>query len=204
MSSLRSTLPTVASYLERLPGGIDAHPECKVKGSIIADALGDTKLAKELPLPPVVRSLLEQPPPVSVWVPEVYLNVLMLTVLDAHFGHNNVAGYLQWIYDRNRKLLSTMLYRALFFVLSPERLLSGVEKRWAVFRRGTTVAAQHCGRRNVELHVTSPPYLYGTMTTHGISAALRAAIDCAGAVEGRVIGELRSPCLVVYRITWRS
>ena len=203
MSSLRSRLPTVASYLERLPGGINAHPECQVKGSIVNDALWGTKFAKELPLPPVVRSMVEHPPPASVWVPEVYLNVMMLAALDAHFGPDNVAAYLEWIYDRNRKLLSTMLYRALFFVLSPERLLSGVEKRWAFFRRGTTMAAQHCGPREVELHVTSPPYLHTNMTVHGISAALHAAIDCAGAVGARVEGELRSPCLVVYRVTWR-
>jgi len=88
----------------------------------------------------------------------------LLAALDAHFGPDNVAGYLEWIYDRNRKLLSTMLYRALFFVLSPERLLFGVEKRWAFFRRGTTMAAQRCGPRDVELHVTSPPYLHNNMT----------------------------------------
>lgn len=72
-------------------------------------------------MPPVVRFMVEHPPPASVWVPEVYLKVLMLAVLDAHFGPDNVTGYLEWIYDRNRKLLSTTLYRALFFVLSPER-----------------------------------------------------------------------------------
>ena len=203
MSSLSSALPTVASYLERLPGGISAYPECKVKGSIIADAIGDTKFGSELPLPAVVRSLIDSPPPVSVWIPEVHLNVLMLTVFDSHFGRDNVASYLNWIYERNRRLLSTMLYRALFFVLSPERLLLGVEKRWAVFRRGTTLTVQHHEPRNVELHVTAPPYLHTGMTTHGISAALRAAVDCAGAAETKVVGELRSPSLVVYRVTWR-
>jgi len=65
------------------------------------------------------------------------------------------------------------------------------------------MAAQHCGPKDVELHVTSPPYLHNNMTVHGISAALRAAIDCAGAVGARVGGELRSPGLVVYRVTWR-
>lgn len=203
MSSLRSALPTVASYLERLPGGIDAHPECQVKGSLVNDALWDNQVSKELPLPSAVRAIVEKPPPVSVWVPEVYLNVLMLAVLDARFGPDNVAGYLEWIYARNRKLLSTMLYRALFFVLSPERLLFGVEKRWAFFRRGTTIAALRRGPRDVELQVTSPPYLYNEMTAHGISAALRAGIDCAGAVDTRVGGELRSPCLMVFRVTWR-
>lgn len=203
MSSLRSRLPTVASYLDRLPGGIGALPECQVKGSLVNDALWDTKFAQEIPLPPAVRSMVEHPPPASVWVPEVYLNVLMLAALDAHFRTDNVAGYLEWVYERNRQLLSTMLYRALFFVLSPERLLSGVEKRWAFFRRGTTMAAQRRGPRDVELHVTSPPYLYNDMTAHGISAALRAAVDCAGAVGTRVVGELRSPSLVVYRVTWR-
>ena len=33
----------------------------------------------------------------------------LLAALDAHFGPDNVAGYLEWIYDRNRKLLSTIL-----------------------------------------------------------------------------------------------
>jgi uncharacterized protein (TIGR02265 family) len=200
---MRPDLPIVAAYLAKLPGGADAFPECSVKASLVRNALDDRPLSPDVPLPAPVRALVDRPPPVSVWVPEVHFHVVMLAILEAHFGGRSDAGYLAWVHDQNARVLSTPLYRVLFLVVSPERLVVGMQQRWGAFRRGTEPRLVTRGPRDVELRVHSPPHLYGPLNVEGMSHALRAAVECAGARDARVEGEIASPTEVVYRFRWR-
>lgn len=195
-------LSSVAAYLETLPAGADSYPECSIKASLLRNAVESRPLGPEVPLPPALRALLDHPPPVTAWVPEVLFNALMLAVREVHFGPSDLEGFLSWVYEQNRKILSTPLYRVLFLVVSPERLLVGMEKRWASFRRGTEAHIVRLGTHDVELHVTSPPNLHPLQTVQGMAAALRATITCAGARRAEVEGTLRSSTEVVYRLRW--
>lgn len=195
-------LPSITAYLEKLPGGIDAHPTCCVKASLVRNAMGDKVLGPEVPLPPPVRALVDHPPPVSVWIPEVHFNVMMLSVREHHFGGRD-DDHLAWVYEQNRKLLSTTLYRAIFLVVSPERLLVGFQKRWGSFRQGTEVSLVRRAAGEVQLFVRSPPFLYAPPIVRGMTAALRAAVTCAGAQAAEVNGEVCSSTEVVYTIRWR-
>jgi hypothetical protein len=172
-----------------------------VKASLVRNALGDKLLGPELALPPPVRALIDHPPPVSVWIPEVHFNVMMLAVREAFFAGRD-DEYLGWVYSQNKKLLSTPLYRAIFLLVSPERLLVGYEKRWGSFRQGTEVSHVRRGPREVELSVRCPPFLYAAPIVRGMSAALRAAVTCAGAKEATVEGEICAPTQVVYDLRW--
>jgi hypothetical protein len=196
------TLPLLATYLATLPGGAGAHPQCTVKASVLRDAIESRPLGPGLPLPPEIRALVDRPPAVSAWVPEVHFNAVMLIIRDAHFG-GDADRFHAWVYEQNLRLLSTPLYRALFLVLSPERLIVGMEKRWAMFRRGTTPGVIRHGAKDVELRVQAPPNLYMAPTVEGTSAALRAAIACAGALPPQVEGSVRSATEVAYRLRWK-
>jgi hypothetical protein len=200
---MRPELALVAAYLAKLPGGADAFPECSVKASLVRTVLNERPIGSDVPLPASVRTLVDHPPPVSVWVPEVHFNVVMLAILESQFGGRSDQGYLAWVYDQNARVLSTALYRMLFFVVSPERLIVGMQKRWAAFRRGTEPRLVTHGPRDVELRVQSPPHLYGPLNVEGMSHALRAAVECAGAKDARVDGLIASPTEVVFRFRWR-
>ncbi len=199
---MQGALPSVDSYLARLPLGVDSHPECQVKASLVHNAMGSLRIGPEFKLPQAVRKLLDTPPPVSVWVPEVHFNIAMLAILDAHFGPRNLSGYQEWIYEQNRKLFRTPLYRAVFLVMSPERLLHGLEKRWESFRRGSMLRQVRLAEREVELRLTSPEHLYVPLLVQGMREAVRAGIDSAGALRSQVTGEIVSPTEIVYRLTW--
>lgn len=196
-------LLSVQHYVSRLPRGADSYPECSVKASLLQNATASCPLGPEVELPPAVRALVDHPPPVSIWIPEVHFNVAMLAIFDTYFSRGSPGGFQEWVYSQNRKLFQTALYRAMFWVLSPPDLLHGLEKRWHSFRRGSELRCVKRSARDSELRLTVPPALYDTTSVMGLGAALRAGIDSAGARCSQVLGELVSPTEVVYRLSWQ-
>lgn len=194
--------PTITTYLDALPRGADSYPETGVKASLVRNAIEDRPLAPSVRLPAAVRALVDAPPPVSVWVPEVHFHVVMNAIRDEHFGART-EDFLAWVYAQNRKLFSGTLYRAIFLVVSPERLLTNMEKRWGSFRCGTSLAHKRLATNDLELHVTTPAHLYSPASLEGMGAALRAAIDAAGAKASTVTATASSPTLNVFRIRWQ-
>ncbi|MBL8683546.1 MAG: hypothetical protein JNK05_30530 [Myxococcales bacterium] len=195
------SLPTVVEYLSALPAGDASHPQCMVKASLVRNALADKPLGAELVLPAAVRALVDSPPPVSVWIPEVHFNVVMHAIRDGYFGGRR-DEFLSWVYTQNRQLLSTTLYRAVFLVLSPERLLVNMEKRWASLRCGTTLTHERFAAKDLELTVRTPPHLYSTAVAEGMATAVRAAIDSAGTKSSEVEHHLVSATEVRFRVRW--
>jgi hypothetical protein len=155
-----------------------------VKASVYRDALDSRGLQSVLAeLPMAARDLIEQAPPVSAWVREVHANVIMVAIRDVHFpaGPGGLREYCEWTRKRNVALLTRPLYRALFLVLSPQRLLGGVERRWGVFRRGTHVSVTESTSRSAILTVHFPSKLYEETALAGMRAAMTAALEAAGA-----------------------
>lgn len=196
------TLPSVARYLEKLPGGLASYPECLVKASVLRNSADPRVLGPEVPLPPEVRAILDHPPPVSVWVPEVHYTVIMLATHEVHFPGADPEAFIAWVHARNVHLLSTPLYRALFLVLSPERVLHGLEKRWGSFRRGTELQVVRAEGQAAELRLRTPPHLYAQVSVWAMGAALRAGLVAAGARLARVEGELRGSGEVRFHASW--
>lgn len=192
---------TIQSYLDALPRGEDSYPECTVKASLIRNAIADKPLSLDIALPPKVRALVDAPPPVSVWVSEVHFNVVMHAIRDHHFTGDR-DEFLSWVYTQNRKLFDTTLYRAIFFVVSPERLLINMEKRWGSFRAGTELHHRRLASKHLELSVRTPANLYSLAVAEGMSTAVRAAIDAAGAKASVVTTAVTSPTQVVFDIQW--
>jgi hypothetical protein len=87
------------SYLERLPLGVDSHPECEVKASVLRDVLATRSLGDVLDALPVpVRELVTDPPPINAWIREVHALVAMLAIRDRHFapGAAGLEEYEKW------------------------------------------------------------------------------------------------------------
>lgn len=174
--------PSVQAYLDRLPEGLASYPECRAKASLLRDMLASRPLDPTADdLPQGLRALVAAPPPVSSWISEVEFCTASLAIYARHFGGTDMAAYQQWIFTFNTLLFRKPLYRVLFALVSPQRLLVGTEKRWGTFHRGTSLSVVDRGPTSARVRVEYPPHLYGIELLHAFAAALRSAVVVAGA-----------------------
>jgi Protein of unknown function (DUF2378) len=199
--------PSATAYIASLPGGLSAHPQCLVKGSVVREFLA-TQFAAELrdSLPLVLRDYYEHRPVATSWVPEVHMHVFLHAAFDRIFAgpsRGGEAAFLHWVLESNRALLNSPLYRVLFFVVSTERLFMGFDKRWSAFRRGSSLHVRAMAPKDVRLWLRYPPGLYTDLTAKVRCTAFRAAADCAGAIDAKVQIEERRADETEYSIRWR-
>lgn len=128
-------------------------------------------------MPASLRELAERPPLPNAWVSEVSFNALMM----AYQASVPRREFEAWVYDRNKKLLQSPLYRVLFLVVSPERLFNGVSNRWGAFRRGSRLELLAMVGKSAELALHFPAHLHDEVTLGNMVIALRAAAEAAGA-----------------------
>lgn len=199
------SFPSVDAYIERLPGGTDAHPECQTKASVYRSSLADLPLHNINKLPPIVQELIYHPPPVTAWVSEVQALCILLAVRDQHFSPDasGLVAYEEWVRRRNRQFLAQPLYRALFLVLSPEALLSGATRRWGALHRGTAFDVLKREKGMAELHMQYPPYVLSGIILLGIRGAFCAALDMAGARSLRMEIQEVSPTEAIFSARWK-
>ncbi|MBK6512604.1 MAG: hypothetical protein IPM79_37255 [Polyangiaceae bacterium] len=177
------TFPIAAAYVARLPAGLASHPDCQVKGSVLRGLLDSTPIAFETPgLPGELADLVRTPPLPSDWIPEVHFNALML----AHEDRIPHDIFREWVYSRNRKLLSSNLYRMLFFLITPQRLFMGMANRWKAFRRGTELVMRDHGKNHANVEVRYPLRLYELHALTNLTVAVTAALDAAGGQDTSV------------------
>lgn len=191
-------------YLARLPDGADSYPDVVVKSSTFTAAFAD----KPVPItpgsvPPSIARLINEPPPISAWIPEVQMVAIFKMIGDHHFeGRGGTPAFLKWVHDQNRKLLGGRLYRALFWLLSPETVFRGVQLRWGAFRRGTELAVIERSHEHAVFELRYREYLLDDEGLLAIGEALRAAAEATGAKGPRVeLGEV-SPTRGRLRVDW--
>jgi hypothetical protein len=199
---MTAAFPTLEAYLRQVPNGFDSFPACSIKASVIRDALNSKPLDDDPRLPAPIRAFVQSPPPVSSLVPEVLSNAILLTMYDVHFGALGRRAAWDWMHATTYKLLRAPLYRILFAVMSPERLLTGVAQRWSAFRRGTELSITDKKDGFARLKLVFPVALHTDLTLYLLSSAFQAAIDCSGAREASVEVEARSASEAVFACRW--
>jgi hypothetical protein len=201
-----SDLPSVTAYLSGLPHGIDSYPRAMVKGSVVRMTMGEWDFPSMLApgaLPEPVETLVRHPPGVSSWVPEVHHAVVVSAVFDARFRDaGGLGAFESWVRDGNRRLLRGPLYRVMFVVLSPSRVLSGAQQRWATFHRGSLLTVVKREERVVVARLTYPPHLFGDLSLRAFAGAFQAALESAGAKSPRVTTQVESPGAALYDAHW--
>ena len=104
--------------------------------SLLLDA--PMSLATVEGLPARLAEYAVAPPQANDWVTEAELWGMTLAVYDLSFAdQGGLAAFEKWVHGINHRLMGSPLYRVLFAVVSPERILRGVASRMAVFHRGT-------------------------------------------------------------------
>ena len=178
-----SANPLWRRYVDALPDGINSHPECLVKGSVLRSVKDSVPQHIDIDaLPEPIAQLLRHPPLPTAWISEVYFHVVMLAYQEGIPAQE----FEGWVFDRNRKLLRTSLYRVLFLVVSPERLFVGMASRWSAFRRGTELSLLERSGTKARLALSFPRRLHDVITLRNMGIALRAAADAAGATNPTV------------------
>lgn len=193
-------------YLAFLPDGVHSYPEHVVKAATFAACLSDKPVPVApgvLPLP--LEELMRNPPPVNVWVPEVQMVAVFKLIGDYHFeGKGGTPAFLDWLYEQNGLLLGGPLYRMLFWLVSPESIFVGVEKRWGALRRGTELGILERDANSCRVELRYAKHLLDEEALLAIGTALRAAADLAGAKESTVELLDTTPTRGEFRVRWEN
>jgi hypothetical protein len=195
--------PETAAYIAALPKGLESYPECEVKGSVVREIVEHFDRSLLRSLPPSLRALVEAPPPVSAWVHEVPVNALILLSserLTRQTGDRNAMN--QRAFETTKRLLSTPLYKILFWLVSPERLIVGADKRWGALRRGTRIDVHAHDARSAKIRAHFPPKHYNERLLSIRAESIRASILCAGAQRATVTVQLSSPSSADFDCAW--
>jgi hypothetical protein len=173
--------PATRAYLDGLPDGLASFPECQAKASLLRDMVASRPIAPNAAtLPAELCELIRNPPPLSSWIPEVAFNAASMAMYDEHFGSEDTARFEDWVFDFNRDLFRKPLYRILFLLISPRRLLTNVASRWGAFHRGTSLSLIEIKEGAGRLRLEYPSGVFAEPMLYAFSAAWRAAIDTAG------------------------
>ncbi|MBI5498058.1 MAG: hypothetical protein HY904_23855 [Deltaproteobacteria bacterium] len=177
----------VTRFQQSVPGGWDAYPDYQQKASIYREFLARVDLAPHAAaLPPPLRRLVEEPVPVSSWIPEAHSCGLFLAMADV-LGSD--AAFVTHSYESNRALLSGPAYGFLFKLLGARTVLKGARTRWGQLHRGITMDVTWGDTRNeASLIMHFPEHLLPPLLLRSYATAFRAALEVAGAsaVEVRV------------------
>ena len=200
-----SRWPRLDAYLANLPHGIDSHPDHVAKGSTFLGALADKPvLVEDGELPEALTRLLHEPPLPNAWVPEAHVVSVFKLIGDAHFraDGDDMAGFRSWVFEQNRRLLSSPLYKVLFLFVQPSSIFYGIEKRWGAFHNGTTLDLVERLPESATIAIGFAPHLFDTEGIYAHGEGLRAAAAAAGAKEPTVELLECSKTEGLLRLTW--
>jgi hypothetical protein len=194
--------PCVAEYLAGLPEGLDSHPDCLAKASLYRSLLDGRSLrgADVATLPDPMRKLIEDPPPISTWIPEVHSHSVMLAVCDLCFA--DVDAFARYAYVTQRRLFEGRLYRALFRFAAPPMLLRGAALRWGGFHRGSQLLVESMQAERATIRLRHPPHLYDAISRRGLREGLRAILGLTRATNAAIEELDASPTGARVQVSW--
>ncbi len=195
--------PALTAYLAGLPDGLGSHPGCVAKASIyrtVTDAslLGPDDVGA---LPAPLRKLVEQPLPVSSWLPEVHSHALMAFAFDCAF--EDLRAFDLWAYEQQRALFSGPLYAVAMRLIAPSLLFKTMRLRWGMFHRGVTLQVLDQSHEQGIARLEHPVGVYDEVSRVGLCAGLRAALELSSG-EGACTVEVteHSEHHAVIRARW--
>jgi hypothetical protein len=196
----RSRYPLLAEYLEGLPGGLDAYPDCEGKASLITSALeGHDVEAMTEGLPPLLRDAIGNPMPAGLWAPAVLCDAVFFAVCDRYYPTE--AAVRRWTHERTTAMADNVLYRALLRVPGPKILLKAGARAHGLFQRGTRFDLElKTGRAVVTL--SFPPRLHVGLNLVANVALWQALVEITGGknVQSQLVSQTatRAAYLVTY------
>lgn len=194
--------PSAAAYVDSLDRGLDAHPHCEVKGSVVRQLVTTPRARDVEPhLPSVLRAYFADIPLVSTWIPEVHFHAILHAVFDTSFAGSE-QRLLSWVRDENRALMQSALYKVIFLVMSPERLFRSIGPRWGALRRGTTAELLDATAQGGRIRVRYPLRLYSDLVAQVRAASMAVIAEASGARNVRVVAENVTGTSIEFAASW--
>ncbi len=194
------SLSSLDQYVAELPNGLDSYPEHRIKAAFTRSLLEQSPV-RPAGLPGPVGELVEHPPLISAWIPEVHHQAVMLAVVDQAFSSKE-GPFLSTMLAMQRRLLGHKIYAPLLQLVSPARLLNQASKRWAKFHQGTALQVSPTRDNEVWLRVEHPPGMFSAVGRRALASGFRAAIEVARSENGDVEVAVAGPDFTEFRGHW--
>jgi uncharacterized protein (TIGR02265 family) len=192
-------LDALTAFLTALPNGLESYPEHVTKGSVVRGFAAHPAMATALDaLPQALAALVRDPPSSSAWVRETHQSALVVALSDL-LGQ---ASTLEFVKRSVKDTLASPLYRALFVLVGPRRVVTGAGMTFGQFHRGMSVDVR-AASDGAELRLRTPQGLVPPFLAECYGVSFVAALELAGAksVSHRVA---RCDATEVdYQLKWR-
>jgi uncharacterized protein (TIGR02265 family) len=196
-------LELTRAYVADLPHGLASYPECRSKASIWKNILRWTDTdALSGRVPPdltvfAAESLLD-----AEWMSAAQSFAAHLALRDTLFSTD--AALAEHFRMLDRKLLSGRLYRMLFALTSPERVVHAADQRFRAMFAGITLEARLVRPAGVEVSLRYPPRLLPPLVGTLYLVAFEVAVELAGAsgVKSRVLEH--GDTSARYELSWEA
>ena len=194
-------LPRTRAYVASLPKGLASYPECRGKASIWKNIRRWTDTGQLLGrVPPELTVFSSENLLVNTWMSAAESFASHLALRDLLFASD--AAIVDHFRMVDRQLLSGPLYRMLFAVATPLRVLHAADRRFNAMFEGITLVARQEDSRRVSLSLKYPPRLLPPLVGSLYLVAFEVAAELAGgkAVKSRVISH--GDTAANYELTW--
>jgi hypothetical protein len=190
------------AYLRGLPDGLASYPECVGKASIYRRFVDETALGDAATkLPHEIAALITQPRVHSSWVSEVLTTCLYLGVRDLCFPSDD--AFVDHFREVNRAVVSSPMYRVMFALVSPLRLIDGGAKRMSALHRGLGVSILETRSHGGRLALSYPPNLLPRLIARCYATAFEVLVEAAGGKEPCAHLVRHEPDAATFDVTWR-
>jgi hypothetical protein len=190
------------AYLVSLPEGLASYPACRCKASVWKNILRWTDIRSVVDkIPKDLLGFMDPNILGSSWIPLVHSFVGHLILRDCLFASDDA------IYDHfcvvNHRLLSSVLYRVMFAVASPQMAVEGASRRFGALFEGITLRVGEHDKGRVQLILDYPPALTPPLVGRLFLTAFLTAGELAGGKN--VIGKVLeySNTSTTHELTWR-
>ncbi len=183
--------PNLVAYLDRVPGGLEAHPTYCVKGSVIAAMLEDesTEVRRQLlDLPEPLAAHVQAPPVATAWVPEVHMVSLFLAI--ANLTGPSDEEILAKAKGVNRRLFERPMYRALGMMIRPSRAVGYFSSIFGRFHRGVELSWDRAEDNEMHGRLTFAEYLYPREMVLALSTSFEAASELGASNSTCEVGDV--------------
>jgi hypothetical protein len=194
--------PSAKRYVEDLPSGVESFPTLLVH----TEALGNVRDIVPGPyddLPGRLGAYFRREID-DAWVPEALGQTTTLMLADT-VGEE---GLVARSHDLAERLYSGPILKRLMRLLSPTLLLMGVERRWAVMRKGTTMTSTRVvrdgTRSTTNIVVSSPEPVFTYQFARALEPFLELAVKSARGADPSVEIIEATPTCMRYEGRWHT
>jgi hypothetical protein len=179
-------MPTLTTYLARLPDGLGTYPSLRVKGLALRTLVLDPlhPVTKGLGLPTALEDLALRPPMAADWVSVVWLAALECALYDRAYRENGgLPAFEEWAFERSLRLMRSPQYRILLDVQTPELLCARHNARWSGCYRGVGLEILRVEEGLALLGISYPMWSLNGINLRALCGTFRAAAVTVGAAS---------------------